>query len=45
MANAELDELILADAEGLRAWLSASPATSSGVGGPWPKGGMVTTLT
>ena len=46
MASAELDELIVGDAEGLRAWLSANSATSPGV---WlaltKKGGMVTTLT
>jgi len=46
MASAELDELIVGDAEGLRAWLSANHATSPGV---WlaltRKGGMVTTLT
>src|SRR4051794_17218933 len=46
MASAELDELIVADAEALRAWLSANHATSPGV---WlaltRKGGSVTTLT
>src|SRR3954463_8223344 len=46
MASAELDELIVADAEALRAWLSANHATSPGV---WlaltKKGGTVTTLT
>src|SRR3954469_4702794 len=46
MAGAELDELVVADAEALRAWLSANHATSSGV---WlaltRKGGTVTTLT
>ncbi|MFI6823993.1 YdeI family protein [Micromonospora sp. NPDC050187] len=46
MANAELDELIVADAEALCAWLSANHATSPGV---WlaltRKGGTVTTLT
>jgi len=46
MASAELDELIVADAEALRAWLSANHATSPGV---WlaltKKGGVVTTLT
>jgi uncharacterized protein YdeI (YjbR/CyaY-like superfamily) len=46
MASAELDELIVADADALRAWLSASHATSPGV---WlaltKKGGTVTTLT
>ena len=46
MASAELDELIVGDAEGLRAWLSANHATSPGV---WlaltKKGGVVTTLT
>jgi uncharacterized protein YdeI (YjbR/CyaY-like superfamily) len=46
MASAELDELIVADAEELRAWLSANHATSPGV---WlaltKKGGTVTTLT
>ena len=46
MAGAELDELVVADAEALRAWLSANHATSPGV---WlaltRKGGMVTTLT
>ncbi|SCE69122.1 Uncharacterized conserved protein YdeI, YjbR/CyaY-like superfamily, DUF1801 family [Micromonospora coriariae] len=46
MAREELDELIVADAEGLRAWLSANHATSPGV---WlaltRKGGTVTTLT
>ena len=46
MASAELDELIVADAEALRAWLSAHHASSPGV---WlaltRKGGTVTTLT
>src|SRR3954453_7998284 len=46
MASAELDELVVADAEALRAWLSDNHATSPGV---WlaltKKGGMVTTLT
>jgi uncharacterized protein YdeI (YjbR/CyaY-like superfamily) len=46
MASAELDELIVADAEALRAWLSEHHATSEGV---WlaltRKGGAVTTLT
>src|SRR6185437_21798 len=46
MGSAELDELIVADAEALRAWLSANHATSGGV---WlalaRKGGTVTTLT
>ena len=46
MAGAELDELIVADAEALRAWLMANHATSAGV---WlaltRKGGTVTTLT
>jgi uncharacterized protein YdeI (YjbR/CyaY-like superfamily) len=46
MASAELDELIVADAEALRGWLSANHATSPGV---WlaltRKGGMSTTLT
>src|SRR5690349_17638745 len=46
MGSAELDELIVADAEALRAWLSANHATSPGV---WlaltKKGGTVTTLT
>lgn len=46
MAGAELDELIVADAEALRVWLSAHHATSPGV---WlaltKKGGTVTTLT
>ena len=46
MASAELEELIVADAEELRAWLSANHATSPGV---WlaltRKGGTVTTLT
>ena len=46
MASAELDELIVADAEALRGWLSANHATSPGV---WlaltKKGGTVTTLT
>ena len=46
MASAELDELIVRDAEALRAWLSDNHATSPGV---WlaltRKGGTVTTLT
>jgi uncharacterized protein YdeI (YjbR/CyaY-like superfamily) len=46
MSSAELDELIVADADALRAWLSANHATSPGV---WlaltKKGGTVTTLT
>ncbi|TNH31600.1 hypothetical protein FHG89_01365 [Micromonospora orduensis] len=46
MGSAELDELIVADAEALRAWLSTNHATSPGV---WlaltRKGGTVTTLT
>ncbi|MFC4147909.1 YdeI family protein [Micromonospora mangrovi] len=46
MAGAELDELIVADADALRAWLSAHHASSPGV---WlalgKKGGTVTTLT
>ena len=46
MAKAELDELMVADAEALRAWLSEHHATSAGV---WlaltRKGGTVTTLT
>ncbi|MGB2571745.1 YdeI/OmpD-associated family protein [Micromonospora citrea] len=46
MGSAELDELIVADAEALRAWLSVHHATSPGV---WlaltRKGGTVTTLT
>ncbi|MEV4490012.1 YdeI/OmpD-associated family protein [Micromonospora coxensis] len=46
MGTAELDELIVADAEALRAWLTAHHATSPGV---WlaltRKGGTVTTLT
>ncbi|MEV4119711.1 YdeI/OmpD-associated family protein [Micromonospora sp. NPDC049645] len=46
MGSAELDELIVADADGLRAWLSANHDTSPGV---WlaltRKGGTVTTLT
>jgi uncharacterized protein YdeI (YjbR/CyaY-like superfamily) len=46
MAKAELDELIVADAEALRAWLSEHHASSPGV---WlaltKKGGTVTTLT
>ena len=44
--GAELDELIVSDAEALRAWLLANHATSTGV---WlalgRKGGTVTTLT
>ena len=46
MASAELDELVVADAAALRAWLSINHATSPGV---WlaltKKGGTVTTLT
>jgi uncharacterized protein YdeI (YjbR/CyaY-like superfamily) len=46
MARADLAELIVADAEALRAWLSGNHATSPGV---WlalaKKGGTVTTLT
>ena len=46
MGTAELDELIVADADALRAWLSAHHDTSPGV---WlaltRKGGTVTTLT
>ncbi|MDG6106922.1 YdeI/OmpD-associated family protein [Dactylosporangium aurantiacum] len=46
MVSAELDELIVADAVALRAWLSANHAASGGV---WlaltRKGGTVTTLT
>jgi uncharacterized protein YdeI (YjbR/CyaY-like superfamily) len=46
VGKAELDELIVADAEALRAWLSSNHATSTGV---WlaltRKGGTVTTLT
>jgi uncharacterized protein YdeI (YjbR/CyaY-like superfamily) len=46
MARAELDELIVADAGALRAWLLSNHATSTGV---WlaltKKGGTVTTLT
>ncbi|WFE25043.1 YdeI/OmpD-associated family protein [Solwaraspora sp. WMMD791] len=46
MGSTELDELIVADAEELRAWLSVNHATSPGV---WlaltRKGGTVTTLT
>ncbi|MEU7974184.1 YdeI/OmpD-associated family protein [Micromonospora sp. NPDC049089] len=46
MTSAELDELIVADADALRVWLSAHHATSPGV---WlaltRKGGTVTTLT
>src|SRR5918998_5603237 len=46
MASVELEELIVADAEALRAWLSDHHATSAGV---WlaltKKGGTVTTLT
>lgn len=46
MASGELEELIVADAEELRAWLMANHATSPGV---WlaltRKGGTVTTLT
>ena len=46
MSRAELDELIVADAEALREWLLSNHATSTGV---WlalsRKGGTVTTLT
>ncbi|MCG5466079.1 YdeI/OmpD-associated family protein [Micromonospora sp. MED01] len=46
MTSAELDELVVADADALRAWLSANHATSPGV---WlaltRKGGTVTTVT
>jgi len=46
MARAELDELIVADAEALRVWLLSNHTTSTGV---WlaltKKGGTVTTLT
>jgi uncharacterized protein YdeI (YjbR/CyaY-like superfamily) len=46
VGKAELDELIVADAEALRAWLLSNHATSPGV---WlalsRKGGTVTTLT
>jgi uncharacterized protein YdeI (YjbR/CyaY-like superfamily) len=46
MAKPELEELIVADAEALRAWLAKHHATSAGV---WlaltKKGGTVTTLT
>jgi uncharacterized protein YdeI (YjbR/CyaY-like superfamily) len=46
MASTELDELIVKDAEALRAWLSDNHATSPGV---WlaltRRGGTVTTLT
>ncbi|MGC4784883.1 YdeI/OmpD-associated family protein [Micromonospora zamorensis] len=46
MAGADLDELIVADGDGLRAWLLANHATSPGI---WlalaRKGGTVTTLT
>ncbi|GAA0523099.1 hypothetical protein Ade02nite_96560 [Paractinoplanes deccanensis] len=46
MGNAELEELIVADAQALRAWLLDNHATSPGV---WlaltKKGGTVTTLT
>ena len=46
MVKAELDELIVTDAEALGAWLSSNHATSTGV---WlalaKKGGTVTTLT
>ena len=46
MARAELDELIVADSEALRAWLLSNHATSTGV---WlaltKKGGTATTLT
>jgi uncharacterized protein YdeI (YjbR/CyaY-like superfamily) len=44
--GAELDELIVADAEALRAWLLGNHATSTGVWlGLGRKGGTVTTLT
>ncbi|MEU8019958.1 YdeI/OmpD-associated family protein [Micromonospora parva] len=46
MTSVELDELIVADADALRTWLSANHASSAGV---WlaltRKGGTVTTLT
>ena len=46
MGSADLEELIVADAAALRAWLSANHATSPGV---WlaltRKGGTITTLT
>lgn len=46
MASAELDELIVADAEALRTWLAANHSTSPGV---WlvltKRGGTATTLT
>ena len=46
VARAELDELIVADVEALRVWLSSNHATSTGV---WlalcRKGGAVTSLT
>ncbi|MET7877318.1 YdeI/OmpD-associated family protein [Micromonospora profundi] len=46
MTSAELDELIVADVDGLRAWLSVNHATSPGI---WlaltRKGGTVTALT
>ncbi|MEU7848316.1 YdeI/OmpD-associated family protein [Micromonospora parva] len=46
MTSVELDELIVADADALRTWLSANHASSTGV---WlaltRKGGTVTTLT
>ena len=46
MAAAELEELVVADAAALRAWLAEHHATSPGV---WlaltRKGGTVTTLT
>ncbi|MET7946011.1 YdeI/OmpD-associated family protein [Micromonospora sp. NPDC005324] len=46
MTSAELAELVVADADALRAWLAANHATSPGV---WlaltKKGGTVTTLT
>ncbi|WP_018219249.1 YdeI/OmpD-associated family protein [Salinispora pacifica] len=46
MASAELDELIVEDAEALRTWLAANHATSPGV---WlvltKRGGTATTLT
>ena len=46
MVSAELEELVVPDAEALRAWLSANHASSPGV---WlaltKKGGTLTTLT
>jgi len=46
VARVELDELVVVDAEALRAWLSSNLATSRGV---WlaltSKGGALTTLT